>query len=166
MSATAIVSVEDYLRRTEKPSCEYVNGVLYPKPMPTKLHALAQYMLLVLLRRQGLEALSELTVRLSASQFLIPDVVAAPKLQDPYPTEPVLLCVEILSPEDRIGAMLAKCEQYHAWGVPFCWIVDPEKQTGWQYLAGSEPERVERGGTLTAGDISVPLKELFAEQPS
>jgi hypothetical protein len=39
MSATAIVSVESYLRRTEKPYCEYVDGVLYPKAMPTKLHA-------------------------------------------------------------------------------------------------------------------------------
>ena len=40
MSATAIVSVEDYLRRTEKPLCEYLDGVLYPKPMPTTLHGL------------------------------------------------------------------------------------------------------------------------------
>jgi Uma2 family endonuclease len=165
MSAAAIVSVEDYLHRTEKPYCEYVDGVLHPKPMPTKLHALAQYMLLVLLRRQGVEALSEVTVRLSATKYLIPDVVAAPTLQSPYPTEPVLLCVEILSPEDRVGAMLAKCEAYHAWGVPFCWIVDPEKQTAWQYHSGGEPERVERGGTLTAGELSVHLDELFSEQP-
>jgi len=165
MSAAAIVSVEDYFHRTEKPYCEYVDGVLYPKAMPTKLHALAQYMLLVLLRRQGVEALPELTVRLSPTQFLIPDVAAAPILQSPYPTDPVLLCVEILSPEDRVGAMLAKCEQYHAWGVPFCWVVDPEKQTAWQYHSGAEPEHVNQGGTLTAGELSVHLQELFADQP-
>ncbi len=62
MSATAIVSVEDYLRRTEKPYCEYVEGVLHPKAMPTKLHALVQYMLQVLLWRQGVEALAEVHV--------------------------------------------------------------------------------------------------------
>jgi Uma2 family endonuclease len=165
MSAATTVSVGDYLHRTEKPYCEYVDGVLHPKAMPTKLHALAQYMLLVLLRRQGVEALSEVTVRLTATKYLIPDVVAAPTLQSPYPTEPVLLCVEILCPEDRVGAMLAKCEQYHSWGVPFCWVIDPEKQTGWQYHAGSEPERVDRGGTLTAGDLTITLEELFSEQP-
>ncbi len=82
-------------------------------------------------------------------------MIAAPTIQNPYPTEPVLLCVEILSPEDRVGAMLAKCEVYHAWGVPFCWVIDPEKQTGWQYHSGNEPERVDRGGVLTAGDLSV-----------
>ncbi len=61
--------------------------------------------------------------------------------------------------------MLAKCEEYHAWGVPFCWVIDLEKQTGWQYHAGNEPERVDRGGTLVAGRLSVPLEDLFSEQP-
>ena len=161
----AAVSVEDYLRRTERPYCEYVDGVLHPKAMATTLHALIQFMLQVLLRRQGVQAAGEVHVRLSPTKYLIPDVIAATTLQHPYPTEPVLLCVEILSPEDGVGAMLSKCEQYHAWGVPFCWVIDPEKQTGWQYNAGNEPERVNRGGILTAGQLSVSLEELFAEQP-
>ena len=162
MSAATTVSVEDYLHRTEKPYCEYVDGVLRPKAMPTKLHALIQKTLMTLLDRQGVEALSEVQVRLSPTRYLIPDVIAAPEIQSPYPIDPVLLCVEILSPEDRIGTLLAKCEQYHVWGVPFCWVIDPEKQTGWHYHAESEPERVDRGGTLIAGQVSVQLEELFA----
>src|ERR1700733_7178198 len=165
MSATATVSVEDYLRRTEKPYCEYVDGVLYPKAMATKLHALIQFMLQVLLRRQEMTVLAEEHCRLSSTKYLIPDVIAAPVLEGPYATEPVLLCVEILSPEDRVGAMLAKCEQYHAWGVPFCWVIDPEKQTAWQYHSGIEPEHVSRTGTLTAGQLNVSLEDLFAELP-
>src|ERR1700683_435681 len=128
MSTAAIVSVEDYLHRTEKPYCEYVDGVLHPKAMAGTLHARAQYTLLRLLDPQGVEALAEVTVRITPTKYLIPDVIAAPVIQSPSPTEPVLLCVEILSPEDRVGAMLAKCEQYHAWGVPFCWVVDPESK--------------------------------------
>ena len=163
MSATAIVSVEDYLRRTGKPYCEYIDGVLYPKAMATTLHGLIQKILMALLDRQGVQSLPEVTVRLTATKDLVPDVIADRTLQAPYPTQPVLLCVEILSPEDRVGAMLAKCEEYHAWGVPFCWVIDPEKQTAWQYHAASEPERVDRGGILTAGDLRVPLDDLFAE---
>ncbi len=165
MSAAASVSVEDYLHRTEKPYCEYVDGVLYPKAFANIYHAHAQVMLMMLLDKQGVEALAEVTVRITPTKYLIPDVIAAPVIQSPYPTEPVLLCVEILSPEDRVGAMLAKCEQYHAWGVPFCWVVDPEKQTAWQYHLGGEPEHINRGGTLTAGELSVHLEELFADQP-
>ena len=163
MSAVTLISVDEYLRRSEKPSCEYVDGVLQPKPMPTRHHALIQFLLVTLLRRQGVEALSEVTVRLSGTKFLIPDVIAASVIQSPYPTEPVLLCVEILSPTDRLGATFAKCEQYHEWGVPFCWVVDPEKETAWQYHAGGEPQRLERGSRLVAGELSISLDELFSE---
>ncbi len=164
MSTAALVSVEDYLRRTEKPYCEYLDGVLYPKAMPTAPHALLQFFLVLLLRKQGVKALSEVLVRLSDTKFLIPDVIAAPTIRNPYPTEPVELCVEILSPTDRLGAMLAKCELYHAWGVPFCWVIDPDKQSAWQYHAGGEPERVGQGGVLQAGELNVNLQELFSEE--
>jgi len=163
MSSVALVSVDEYLRRSEKPHCEYVDGILHPKAMPTTVHALIQFALSILLRRQGIQALSEVTVRINAAKFLIPDVVAATVIQRPYPTEPVLLCVEILSPSDRLGAMLAKCEQYHDWGVPFCWVIDPDQQTAWQYHAGGEPLHVERGGELVAGELKVSLEELFSE---
>lgn len=132
------------------------------KALPTKRHAIIQYALVDALRNQGLDAYLELTVRISASRYLVPDV--APVREDfdgPYPTEPVLLCREILSPEDRSGAMLSKCEEYHAWGVPFCWVIDPVKRTAWEYHAGGEPERVLE--TVRASELRVSLEELFHE---
>ena len=120
MSSTTLVPVEEYLRYSEKPNCEYREGVLYPKPMPTTFHGLLEFMLVLMLRKLGLQAAPEVTVRLTPTKYLVPDVIAATVLRGPCPTEPVLLCCEILSPEDRLGAMLAKCEEYHAWGVPFC----------------------------------------------
>jgi hypothetical protein len=42
-TAPSLVSVEEYLRRTEKPTCEYTDGFLHPKPMPTKLHAWLEF---------------------------------------------------------------------------------------------------------------------------
>jgi Uma2 family endonuclease len=163
MSATALVSVEEYLRRAEKPNCEYVDGVLYPKAMPTTLHAWIQSALILLLSKQGALVLSELTVRVTATRFLVPDVAVVRSLQFPYPVDPPQLCIEILSPEDRLGAMLAKCEEYHAWGVPFCWVIDPEKQTAWEYHKGGDPTRVERTGVLHAGELTVRLVELFPD---
>ena len=161
MSTTALIPVEEYLRYSEKPNCEYRDGALYPKPMPTKLHSIIQRMLLMLLQRQRVEAYPELTVRISPNKYLVPDVAVAHDFAGPYPTEPVLLCCEILSPEDRIGSMFAKCEEYHAWGVPYCWIVDPVRRSAWEYhLAGGEPARVTE--VLRAGEIAVSVAELFA----
>lgn len=160
MSSTTLVPVEEYLRYSDKPNCEYRDGVLYPKPMPTTFHGLLEFMLVVMLRRLGLQAAPEVTVRISPTRYLVPDVVAAPVLQSPYPTDPVLLCCEILSPEDRLGTMLAKCEEYHAWGVPFCWVIDPEKRSAWEYHSSAEPVRVT--ASVRAGEFTVNLEELFS----
>jgi Uma2 family endonuclease len=160
MSTTALMPVEEYLSLTEKPYCEYRDGAVSPKAMPTKFHAIIQYALLMLLRRLGVQSLPELTVRISPTKYLVPDVCVADDFPGPYPTEPVLLCCEILSPEDRLGAMLAKCEEYHAWGVPFCWVVDPVKRTAWEYHSASDPVRATT--TIHAGELSVNLEELFS----
>src|SRR5438874_1658404 len=102
-NTSSLVSVEEYLARTGKPNCEYDDGILYPKALPAVSHARAQYNTCALLGKAGLQALPEVTVRLSPTRYLVPDVAAAASLDEPYPTKPVLLCVEILSPEDRLG---------------------------------------------------------------
>ncbi len=114
-----------------------------------------------LLEDQGVEPFPELTVRLSAARFLVPDVSVTGDFPGPYPTEAVRLCCEILSPEDRLGAMLGKCEEYHAWGVPSCWVIDPVKRTAWEYHRGGEPVRA--SGTLRAGDVAISLADLFGD---
>ncbi len=87
MSSTTLVPVEEYLRYSSDPNCEYRDGVLYPKPMPTTVHALLEFMLVLMLRKLGLQAAPEVTVRVSPTKYLVPDVAAAPVLQRPYPTE-------------------------------------------------------------------------------
>ena len=163
--STTLLSVEEYLKYSEKPNCEYIDGVLRPKPVPTKPHSEVQYALVRLLRGQGLEALPEMTLRMGPTRFLIPDVIADEFIEDPYPTKPVVLCVEILSPEDRLGAIFTKCEEYHAWGVPHCWVIDPIKQSAWAYDAQCDPVKIESGDTLRAGSLVVRLSDLFPPQP-
>lgn len=62
-------------------------------------------------------ALPELTCILSDRICLVPDASAMRRddIQDPYPTRPLHLCVEILSPEDRFSDIVSKCDEYHAW---------------------------------------------------
>jgi Uma2 family endonuclease len=164
MAVEAIhVPVEEYLRLTEKPYREYRDGVVTVKPMATFLHAMLQSALIRALFEAGAIPLSELTVRISASKYLVPDVAVGVAGTAVYPSEPVTLCCEILSPEDRLGATLYKCEEYHAWGVPFCWVLDPVKRTAWEYFAGGEPERVSE--TIRAGAIAIDLRLLFESLP-
>ena len=101
-------------------------------------------------------------MRTREGKWLIPDLIAQDcgKIQDPYPIDPVHLCIEILSPGDSLKRTIAKCEEYHAWGVPFCWVIDPVRRTAWEYHSGGEPQRAL--GALRAGEMVVSLDELFS----
>ena len=49
------------------------------------------------------------------------------------------LVIEVLSPDDRSGAVRAKTEQYLATGVPVVVIVDPEERTATTFRPGFPP---------------------------
>lgn len=164
--ATTLVSVEEYLRTQYKPGCEYLDGVLRQKPMPTRKHGRIQSRLSFLIERSfnQFEADPETTVRITPTRYLVPDfeIQRADRIQDPYPTEPVHVCVEILSPEDRTSEVFAKCEEYHAWGVETTWILDPDSKRAWIYSRGERPVEVATDGALTAEGLSIPIADVFA----
>jgi Uma2 family endonuclease len=76
------------------------------------------------------------------------------------PDDPVLLCVEIVSPPDRVGKLFAKCEEYHKWGVPYCWVIDPERKIAWEYFPDDLEPRGNGSGSK-AGPIQLGLDEVF-----
>ena len=163
---TVLMSVDEYLRTSFKPACEYRDGVLAQKPMPTWKHALIQMRIghVILERYRDFLPGSELTCRLSDGRYLVPDLGIQRKdsIQDPYPTEPIHLCVEILSPEDRFSEVIAKGEEYHAWGVPMVWIIDPVNRLAWEFSPNRPLHEVPPGGSLTAPEIAIPLADIFA----
>ena len=163
---STLVPVEEYLNTNYKPACEYREGVLTQKAMPTRKHSLVQGQSchLILSRFPEFEPAPELTVRTSPSRYLVPDlsVQLRSDIQDPYPTRPIHLCIEILSPEDRLAEAAAKCNEYAEWGVPHNWVIDPEKRRAWQYHPATGLVEVPADGALGAGPISISLTELFA----
>lgn len=175
MAATTsppLVSVEEYIARfvegSEKPACEYVDGELVRKTMPSRKHSQVQVNIARLIGDRyddTLNPLTELTARVHERNFYIPDVAVEElaKVKPgryPGPNDPVLLCVEILSPPDRVGKLWGKCEEYHNWGVPYCWVIDPERLAAWEYFPSDiEPRKVTEA--LTAGTIELPLSAVF-----
>lgn len=168
------ISVEEYIARFaeggEKPACEYLDGELFPKSMGTLNHALVQRNLshfLFVKFDDRYVSVPELTTRLAERRFLIPDIAVFDRSHPfegryPGPGQPIFLCVEIMSPPDRFGKLNAKCEEYHAWGVPHCWIIDPDRQIAWEYTPADYQPR-EMHGSLTAGPISLTFPEIFRD---
>jgi Uma2 family endonuclease len=163
---TTHISVEEYLRTNYEPNCEYIDGVLRQKPWPTWHHGMLEgrVALLINVGYPDFVAGIEATVRIRPTRYLVPDVAVqrANRQQQPYPTEPVHLCIEIKSPDDRIGDLFNKCSEYHEWGVETTWIVDPESKRAWTYRKGQLPTEVPALGALTAEGISISLSDLFS----
>jgi Uma2 family endonuclease len=134
MATATRVSIEEYLQSDYEPECELVGGVLLPKPMGTLDRMNMERWIERLLERYeqaGLgRAVHELSIR-HGDDVRVPDLVFVPsyaRFERGILMDPPLLCVEILSPSQRQSVLFAKCETYHAWGVPYCWVVDPIDQ--------------------------------------
>jgi Uma2 family endonuclease len=154
----------------EKPYYEYWFGEAIQKPMPTSLHGTAQLVLGMLLFSRGWKAASEVKLKLSPFANPIPDLVADPKaIESPFPTKPLALCIEILSPSDEPRNLFQKCAHYLDWGVETAWIIDPENRKAYLMTRSTpQPAQLFVSDSLTAesgpeSKIVIPLRELFEQ---
>lgn len=161
----ALVSVEEYLRTVYDPDCDYVDGVVLERNVGEKSHAKVQKRLMWYLEQhyKALFVIHETRVQISPTRYRVPDlcVIAGPEPQEEIFTQPPFLCVEILSPEDRMSRMNIRIDDYLAFGVPYVWIIDPQTRKAWIYTSAGMTEV--RDGVLRTHEpeIAVPLQELF-----
>jgi Uma2 family endonuclease len=165
MASRVLVPVEEFLANIngKYEHTEYVDGALIEKSVPDLFHGMLQMWFGHLFARyRQYAAASEVHSRVRPTEYRIPDIAVQRRglaVAERYPETPYVLAVEILSPDDRLGATLAKCETYHEWGVPYCWVLDPERRRAWIYNRGDEPRRAEEA--LEAGDIRFTLAEVW-----
>jgi Uma2 family endonuclease len=107
--------------------------------------------------------LTEQRVRVCPTRFRVPDVclLLASDPWDPIVRQPPFLCVEILSPEDRVSRLNERLADYFQMGVRYVWVVDPLTRRAFCYTPGEMHEVLD--GMLRANDpeFEVPLKEIF-----
>ncbi len=74
-------------------------------------------------------------------------------------THPPLICIEVLSPEDRHIRIQERIADYIQFGVKNVWVIDPQSQTGWDCSSGAwlPANRFSVPGTR----IELPLADLF-----
>jgi len=143
MAATAtLISVEEYLKTTADPDCEFVAGVVEERPMGEYDHSTWQTLLVgYFLGRErdlGILARTELRVQTGPENFRVPDVCllsrAAPREQ--IVTHAPLAVFEILSPEDSMTRMLEKLADYERMGTGAIWVIEPRKRLYYRFRDG------------------------------
>lgn len=162
-------TVREYLHASWSPDREFVEGRIEERNLGEKEHSLIQRYLtfLFMLKRAewSAEVFPELRTQTQSRRFRVPDVLvmrAGDKFER-YVTQPPLIAIEILSPEDRLQAMQEKAAEYRSFGVENIWIIDPEPHIAYRY-AEAALEEVRTGELTVPGTpIRVALSELFAE---
>jgi Uma2 family endonuclease len=161
--------LEYYLQTDFRPDRDYVDGEILERNVGEFEHAFLQSLLATLINQHRLEwgyaALTELRVQVSPVRFRVPDVsvVAASAPFESIITRPPLLCVEIMSSDDRWARITERFEDYRQMGVPSLWAVDPIEAKAWAWSqdkpAWTEAMILEASGT----PVRVDLAPVFAE---
>jgi Uma2 family endonuclease len=168
MSTAHLVSVQEYLSTSYRPDCDYVEGVIEERNLGEHDHSYLQALLAELLgpwaRSNGYKCLTEQRVQVKESRFRIPDLCLISKSdRDRVTMRPPLLCVEILSPEDRQSRMTVRLDDYLAMGVTECWVIDPELRRGWVYSRAGLIPAIDGVLKLSGTDLVADLNPLFAQ---
>jgi Uma2 family endonuclease len=110
-AARTLVSIDEYLHTAYEPDCDYVDGIVLDRNVGEKDHSKVQRELLLYLHERrklwNIFVIQEQRIQVSRTRFRVPDlcVIVGPEPDEQIFTSPPFLCVEILSPEDRMSRM-------------------------------------------------------------
>jgi Uma2 family endonuclease len=167
-SSDVLVSVEEYLHTAYDPDCDYVDGRIEERNVGEGPHSRLQMAIGSFIFAQetklNIRVWPEQRVRVSPTRYRIPDLCVTrgggpvPKILESAP----LICIEILSAEDRMARVLRRLDDYVRLGVAHIWLCDPYDRIGYTYsAAGLKPSE---DGVFSAPELplTITLAECFA----
>jgi Uma2 family endonuclease len=165
----ALVPVEEYLRTTYDPDCDYVDGEVLERNLGERDHSTLQREFIFFFRSRQktwhVFVYPEQRVQMSAKRFRIPDicVYVGQKPPDQVFRTPPFICIEILSPEDRVERTQQRIDDYLRFGVPYVFVINPRERRAWSYTTEGSTE-IHDGVLRTENpSFEVPLAEIFGE---
>jgi Uma2 family endonuclease len=167
MGVGTLISIDEYLRTSYRPDCDFVEGEVLERNLGKRKHAYAQARIAAwFIQRQqalSLESLTELRMRVSPNRVRIPNVVVCemPLPEEEVFTSPPYLCIEVMSPDDTVAAMQDRLDDYLNFGVRNVWVIDSWKHRGWHVTA--EGWATAAGGVMRTADgrIAMPLADVL-----
>ena len=164
MATGELLSVREYLSTSYRPDCDYVDGLLVERNLGERDHSRLQMAVSAYLHNRrkefGISVFPEQRVQVSPTRCRVPDVcVVKGEPKEQIFRAPPFICIEILSPDDRLSEMQERVQDYLKFGVPYVWILDPATRKAYRSTLGALTEISE----LCAEDpeIAVPLQALF-----
>ena len=168
MPTGTLLSVEEYLATSYEPDCDYVDGHIEERNLGEWDHSSLQAAIAAFFytRRKalGISVATEQRVQVSPNRFRVPDVcVVLGQPREQVLIQPPFLCVEILSPEDRMSRLEQRIDDYLAMGVRYVWLLDPATKRA--FAATSETGLREIRDSILRTEnpaLELPLTEVFS----
>ena len=167
MSTKTLVPLGEYLETTYHPDCEWIDGELRERNLGEGQHSVVQGFFVRVLGNRAKEwkirVFPEQRTQTSEQHYRVPDICVT-RASSPFEAivrTPPLLCIEILSPDDRMSEMQEKVDDYLQMGVETVWVVDPRRRKAFQ-TDGRSLQPVEEL-TVHGTAIRVAVSEVFAE---
>jgi Uma2 family endonuclease len=168
MAARTLISVEEYLATSYRPDCDYVDGEVVERNLGEWDHSTLQSAILVYLwnryYKDGIRAVAEQRVQVKKTCFRMPDVcVVLGEPGEQILTKPPFICIEVLSPKDRMKRVQERVTEFLEMGVPYVWVLNPETKQAYTATPAEGLREVNTGVLRTENPtLEVPLSEIFA----
>jgi Uma2 family endonuclease len=162
--------IEEYLRTGYRPDADYIDGEIEERNLGEFQHARLQTLLAAFFfsneKACQIQTVVEQRIRVAARRVRIADVAVlradAPREQ--VTTTPPLICIEILSPEDRLSRAKLVLADYLAMGVENIWLIDPIYRAAFTFdsagLHEADPTNLRVPNTPIHLDLTGPFAAL------
>jgi Uma2 family endonuclease len=164
----ALLTIDQYLRTSYHPDADYVDGEIEERHLGEYEHAKIQTLIAVLFtlnqKQWHTNAIVEQRIRVAGTRVRICDVAVlrADAPRESVTVTPPLVCIEVLSPEDRLPRAELVLADYLAMGVENIWLVDPIRRVAYTFDAQglhlADPTQL----TVPNTPIHLDLTEPFA----
>jgi len=168
MATSTQVPLREYLETSYRPDRDWIDGEVRERQMGEGPHAVLQKFFTMFLglreREWNIRVLPEQRVQTSPTHYRIPDICLVRRDSDfeAIVKTPPLLCIEILSRDDRMSEMQERVDDYLGMGVAMVWLVDPRRRKAFM----TEPHGLHEaiGELMVPGTpIRVTVADVFAE---
>jgi Uma2 family endonuclease len=154
-TVTPAMTIEKYLHTSYHPDVDFIDGSLQERNSGEfdhgHLHGLFFTWFLQRIPSTGLVPCNELRIRVSSDRVRICDVgvVHRENVREQVAVTPPAVCIEFLSPEDRLVRAQAVLSDYLTMGVGNIWLIDPSRRASYTF---------DRGELLLVPDNSLRIK--------
>ncbi|SEF55138.1 Endonuclease, Uma2 family (restriction endonuclease fold) [Bryocella elongata] len=164
----SLLPIDAYLRTSYEPDADYVDGDIEERHLGEYEHARIQSLLSALFIRNEkdwrITTVVEQRIRVTPTRVRIADiaVLRADAPRESVTQTPPLICIEVLSPEDRIPRVEKRLADYLAMGIENIWLIDPIRRSAHTYDAQGLHHADSTNLHVPHTPIHLDMTEIFA----